>query len=133
MVTNTTTLCATVNAKTDSTEHEPAVSCGSAIKVTHVYTGIGKYLLYDSEGKNRQGGSGQHLVTWQRDEPYNPRSLWRIRPAHTVVASSSQEDPKTEYPTVNTTTASTQVKTCNRVGDPHRNVQLLLDMQHPLT
>jgi dolichyl-phosphate-mannose--protein O-mannosyl transferase len=85
---------------------KPVVSCGSAIKITHVYSGVGKYLLYDSEGKNRQGGSGQHLATWLRDEPSTNRALWWVRPAH-----HGQEN--TEYPAA----ASNNFKTCSRAGD----------------
>jgi len=65
----------------DDSDH-PAVTCGSAIKITSVATSVGKYLLYDSEGKNRGGGSGQHLATWVRDDPSSTRSLWWVRPAH---------------------------------------------------
>ena len=62
---------------------EPAVTCGSVNKLQHVHTkSKGTYPLYDSEGKNRNGGSGQHLATFVKDDPTAQRSLWRVRPRH---------------------------------------------------
>ncbi|CAB9526014.1 Stromal cell-derived factor 2-like protein 1 [Seminavis robusta] len=85
----------------------PAVTCGSAIKITHVKSGAGKYLLFDSEGKNRQGGSGQHLATWLRDDPSNNRAMWWIRPAHHGVDD-------TEYPTGGD---ASKHRTCHRAAE----------------
>ena len=55
------------------------VTCGSAVKLTHVESG-GKYYLH-SENKNLGGGSGQQIVTLI-PEKSTTSTLWWIREAH---------------------------------------------------
>lgn len=58
-------------------EDDKLVTCGSAIKLTHVESGGGKYVLYSDE-MQANSGSGQQLVT----ASHNVRStkgLWQVR------------------------------------------------------
>ena len=66
------------------------------------------YLLYDSEGKNRHGGSGQHLATWTRDAVADHRGLWWVRPAHLTGQDENLEYPALEF----------RNKTCTRAAQP---------------
>ena len=52
------------------------MSCGSAIKLTHVESG-GKYILRSDE-RQLQSGSGQQLVTAEQNKR-SPKGLWQVR------------------------------------------------------
>lgn len=52
------------------------VTCGSAVKLTHIESGS-KNFLY-SENKNLGGGSGQQIVTWIPDRSATG-ALWLVR------------------------------------------------------
>lgn len=57
------------------------MSCGSAIKLTHVSSG-GEYML-SSSSHNWGGGSGQQIVTLiSRKEADSSSSLWQVREGH---------------------------------------------------
>ena len=58
---------------------EKYVTCGSAIKLTHVESG-GKSYLSSSE-RQLQSGSGQQLVTVEQNNRA-PRGLWQVREAN---------------------------------------------------
>ena len=55
---------------------EKYVTCGSAIKLTHVESG-GKFLLRSDE-RQLQTGSGQQLVTAEQNNR-SPKGLWQVR------------------------------------------------------
>eukprot|EP00571_Detonula_confervacea_P010452 CAMPEP_0172305366 /NCGR_PEP_ID=MMETSP1058-20130122/6676_1 /TAXON_ID=83371 /ORGANISM="Detonula confervacea, Strain CCMP 353" /LENGTH=211 /DNA_ID=CAMNT_0013016947 /DNA_START=47 /DNA_END=679 /DNA_ORIENTATION=+ len=59
-----------------SADDEKYVTCGSAIKLTHVESG-GKFFLHSDE-RQLQSGSGQQLVTSVQDNR-SPKGLWQIR------------------------------------------------------
>eukprot|EP00579_Thalassiosira_antarctica_P007337 CAMPEP_0201882296 /NCGR_PEP_ID=MMETSP0902-20130614/13593_1 /ASSEMBLY_ACC=CAM_ASM_000551 /TAXON_ID=420261 /ORGANISM="Thalassiosira antarctica, Strain CCMP982" /LENGTH=211 /DNA_ID=CAMNT_0048410753 /DNA_START=74 /DNA_END=706 /DNA_ORIENTATION=+ len=59
-----------------SADDEKHVTCGSAIKLTHVESG-GKYLLQSDE-RQLQSGSGQQLVT-AAENNRSPNGLWQVR------------------------------------------------------
>lgn len=61
---------------TASADDEKHVTCGSAIKLTHVESG-GKYLL-SSDERQLNSGSGQQLVTAVQNNK-SPNGLWQIR------------------------------------------------------
>lgn len=60
-------------------DDEKHVTCGSAIKLTHVESG-GKYFL-NSDERQMQSGSGQQLVTAVQNKR-SPNGLWQIREAN---------------------------------------------------
>ncbi|KAL7542216.1 hypothetical protein ACHAXR_011773 [Thalassiosira sp. AJA248-18] len=66
-------LSAIGSASADDDKH---VTCGSAIKLTHVESG-GKYLL-SSDDRQLHTGSGQQLVTAAQNER-SPKGLWQVR------------------------------------------------------
>lgn len=70
-----------------------------------MYSTAGSYLLFDSEGKNRQGGSGQHLATWHPHEGSSLRAMWLVRPAH--------HGEEQEYPA-----KLADLKTCSKTAEP---------------
>ena len=55
---------------------EKYVTCGSAIKLTHVESG-GKFILRSDE-RQLQTGSGQQLVTAEQNNR-SPKGLWQVR------------------------------------------------------
>ena len=57
-------------------EDDGVVSCGSAVKLTHVESGSKHYL--SSENKNLGSGSGQQIVTWN-DNKSSTDGLWWLR------------------------------------------------------
>ncbi|KAL3767176.1 hypothetical protein ACHAWU_003267 [Discostella pseudostelligera] len=63
----------------DSSDDDKYVTCGSAIKLTHVESG-GNYFL-NSDERQLQSGSGQQLVTVAEDNR-SPQGLWQVREAH---------------------------------------------------
>lgn len=65
----------------------------------------GQYLLFDSEGKNKNGGSGQHLATWHPHEASSLRSMWLVRPAH--------HGEEQEYPA-----KLSEMGTCSKAAEP---------------
>lgn len=70
---------ASSNSGTISATH---VSCGSAIKLTHVSTG-GEYVLSSNNNHNWGGGSGQQIVTLvSRKEVDSSSVLWQVREGH---------------------------------------------------
>lgn len=75
------------------------------------------YLLYDTEGKNRNGGSGQHLATFVKDQPTDKRALWRIRSRH---HHHKDNDGNNEYPSLATTTSTILATTCTSAAEPIR-------------
>lgn len=70
-------LCALGFASAD--DDEKYVTCGSAIKLTHVESG-GKYYL-NSDERQLQSGSGQQLVTAVQNNR-SPKGLWQVREGH---------------------------------------------------
>lgn len=58
---------------------EKYVTCGSAIKLTHVESG-GKFFLQSDE-RQLQSGSGQQLVTASENNR-STQGLWQIREGH---------------------------------------------------
>eukprot|EP00581_Thalassiosira_minuscula_P010487 CAMPEP_0183710734 /NCGR_PEP_ID=MMETSP0737-20130205/6392_1 /TAXON_ID=385413 /ORGANISM="Thalassiosira miniscula, Strain CCMP1093" /LENGTH=221 /DNA_ID=CAMNT_0025939065 /DNA_START=79 /DNA_END=744 /DNA_ORIENTATION=- len=59
-----------------SADDDKFVTCGSAIKLTHVESG-GKYLLQSDE-RQLQSGSGQQLITAAQNKR-SPKGLWQVR------------------------------------------------------
>ena len=72
-------LVSTVNAASKTIDDEKFVTCGSAIKLTHVESGS-KFLL-SSEQRQLQSGSGQQLVTAFEDKS-SISGLWHVREGH---------------------------------------------------
>lgn len=111
----------------DHDDDQPAVTCGSVIQLQHVHTSAKPqptsnnmgtaYLLYDTEGKNRNGGSGQHLATFVKDQPTDKRALWRIRSRH---HHHKDNDGNNEYPSLETTTSTILATTCTSAAEPIR-------------
>jgi hypothetical protein len=60
-------------------DDEKFVTCGSAIKLTHVESG--RRFLLQSDERQLQSGSGQQLVTAEEDNR-SPRGLWQVREGH---------------------------------------------------
>ncbi|KAL7495834.1 hypothetical protein ACHAWT_004180 [Skeletonema menzelii] len=60
-------------------DDDKQVTCGSAIKLTHVESG-GKYYLMSDE-RQLNTGSGQQLVTAVQNNK-TPNGLWQVREAH---------------------------------------------------
>eukprot|EP00527_Entomoneis_sp_CCMP2396_P003781 CAMPEP_0198143206 /NCGR_PEP_ID=MMETSP1443-20131203/6031_1 /TAXON_ID=186043 /ORGANISM="Entomoneis sp., Strain CCMP2396" /LENGTH=234 /DNA_ID=CAMNT_0043806393 /DNA_START=20 /DNA_END=724 /DNA_ORIENTATION=- len=71
-------------------DDEGAVTCGSVIKIQSIESG---YYLNSEEKTLGGNGSGQQLVTFQKDRA-TQNTLWLVRPAH-----HGMED-KSEYPDV---------------------------------
>ena len=65
-------LCVPRSVKDDASK---AITCGSYVKITNVDTGFD----LSSEPKSLGSGSGQQIVTFQRD-PGTHNTLWWIRP-----------------------------------------------------
>lgn len=77
-------LSAHVAAATSGDEDAPddAVTCGSAVKLTHVESSAaakGQAVYLSSEQKNLGSGSGQQIVTAVGDNPATPNTLWLLR------------------------------------------------------
>mmetsp|Transcript_14679 Transcript_14679/g.40569 ORF Transcript_14679/g.40569 Transcript_14679/m.40569 type:complete len:222 (-) Transcript_14679:1468-2133(-) len=75
------------------------VTCGSAVKMTHVESGMKKHDSYflNSEAKSLGGGSGQQIVT-AVSNPTTTNALWLIRAPNSDrsdVASACQDGPGT--------------------------------------
>jgi len=64
---------------TVSADDDKYVTCGSAIKLTHVESG-GKFFLQSDE-RQLQSGSGQQLVTAAPNNN-SPKGLWQVREGH---------------------------------------------------
>eukprot|EP00573_Skeletonema_grethae_P013568 CAMPEP_0201697216 /NCGR_PEP_ID=MMETSP0578-20130828/10013_1 /ASSEMBLY_ACC=CAM_ASM_000663 /TAXON_ID=267565 /ORGANISM="Skeletonema grethea, Strain CCMP 1804" /LENGTH=209 /DNA_ID=CAMNT_0048183317 /DNA_START=109 /DNA_END=735 /DNA_ORIENTATION=- len=64
-------------------DDDKQVTCGSAIKLTHVESGGNYYLMSDERQLN--SGSGQQLVTAVKNNK-TPNGLWQVREAHGEVA-----------------------------------------------
>merc|ERR1712241_601431 len=60
-------------------EADKYVTCGSAIKISHVESGAENFL--DSGDRNYGSGSGQQLVTFKPNQS-DHSSLWLVREAH---------------------------------------------------
>ena len=62
---------------------EDAITCGSAIKLTHVESSsastTNESFLLNSENKNLGSGSGQQIVTAVANQPTSLNALWTIR------------------------------------------------------
>jgi dolichyl-phosphate-mannose--protein O-mannosyl transferase len=71
----------TLAAGNDDTED--AITCGSAIKLTHVESSsastTNESFLLNSESKNLGSGSGQQIVTAVAGQPTSLNALWWIR------------------------------------------------------
>mmetsp|Transcript_33101 Transcript_33101/g.33555 ORF Transcript_33101/g.33555 Transcript_33101/m.33555 type:complete len:235 (+) Transcript_33101:62-766(+) len=70
----------TIGVYGDSND-EDAITCGSAVKLTHVESSAlnkGEFLL-NSESKNLGSGSGQQIVTAVSGQPTSLNTLWQIR------------------------------------------------------
>ena len=66
-----------------SSDDEKFVTCGSAIKLTHVESG--KKFLLQSDERQLQTGSGQQLGTAEEDNR-SPKGLWQVREGHDAPA-----------------------------------------------
>ncbi|KAL3776384.1 hypothetical protein ACHAW5_011050 [Stephanodiscus triporus] len=75
----TTAIRAPLLARAGFADDEKFVTCGSAIKLTHVESG--KKFLLQSEERQLQTGSGQQLVTAAEDNR-TPKGLWQVREGH---------------------------------------------------
>lgn len=83
---------------------EGVITCGSVIKLTHVYSGVGTYHLWSSD-MQMGGGSGQQIVSWIKNDPSTTKSLWQVRPKH-------HGEEGREFP------AEDMTNTCTRTADP---------------
>lgn len=73
--------------KFSSTDEEKYVTCGSAIKLTHITTG---YVLNSQRDANWSGrGSGQQVVTGNPDIS-SQQSLWLVREGHAMAKKGYQ-------------------------------------------
>lgn len=68
--------CAQSSVAADDDQY---ITCGSAVKLTHVESG-GKFVLTSDE-RQLQSGSGQQLVTAVSNDR-SPKGLWQVREGH---------------------------------------------------
>ena len=84
----TTAIRAPLLARAGFADDEKFVTCGSAIKLTHVESG--KKFLLQSEERQLQTGSGQQLVTAAEDNR-TPKGLWQVREGHNAMMDGTCE------------------------------------------
>ena len=89
---------------TDDDDHV-AITCGSVIKLSSPQRGSdATYHLY-SDDIQMHGGSGQQIVTFAKNDPSSPKTLWQVRPKH-------HSEEGREYPTTNND------DTCGKAAEP---------------